>query len=181
MLTEDHLLDTWQRMRGTITWVVQQRVGNRETAAEITCEAFYRAWKNREKWTPKSDGATADSWIFRLATNLSIDHLRSFRYRTEELCSVFFEDIHPTQDPTPAVEDRIYRKNQPSFSTIVEPCTPEQRTVLDLRYGHELTYAQIAERVGGTESACKSLANRGLREIRRVITWSRVDGRVSGF
>ena len=180
MLTEDQLLDTWQR-RNSIIWVVQQRVGNRETAAEITCEAFCRAWKNREKWTSRGDRATADSWIFRLAINLAIDHLRSFRHRTEELCSVFFEDVHPTQDPIPAVEDRIYRKSQPGFNAIVEPCTLEQRTVLDLRYRHELTYAQIAEHVGSTESACKSLANRGLREIRKRVTWSRVDGRASGF
>lgn len=177
MLTEDHLLDTWQRMRGTITWVVYQRVGNRETAAEITCEAFCRSWRFRERWSPKSEGATADSWLFRMAINLTIDHLKSFRCRTEELCPVFFEEIHPTQDPIADTEERIYRASQPSFNAIIEPCTPEQRVVLDLRYGHELTYAQIGERIGRTEIACKSLANRGLREIRKVIAWSRVDGR----
>jgi RNA polymerase sigma-70 factor (ECF subfamily) len=177
MLTEDQLIDTWQRVRGSITWTVYQRVGNQDTANEITSEAFCRAWKNRERWSPKTEGTTADSWLFRMAINLSIDYLRSFRCRTETLCAVFFEEIHPIQDPIAEIENRIHRENQPDFNTITGPCTPEQRTVLDLRYGHELTYAQIGECMGKTEVACKSLANRGLRKIRGKIAWSRADGR----
>jgi RNA polymerase sigma factor (sigma-70 family) len=170
MLTEDQLLDTWQRSRHSITWVVQQRIGNRETAAEITCEAFCRAWKNREKWSPSHDGATADNWLFRIATNLSIDHARSYTSRTENLFPELFEEIHPTIDPIEELEARLFQESLPDFDTITAPCTPEQRRILDLRYRCELTYAAIGERVELSESACKSLVNRGLRKIREMVS-----------
>jgi RNA polymerase sigma factor (sigma-70 family) len=162
MLTEDQLLDTWQRMRGSITWIVYQRVGNRETAAEIMCEAFCRAWGNREKWSPAHDGATVDNWIFRIAINTSLDHLKSYRNRTEVLSPTFFEEIHPTYDPIADTEARLTREAMPSFDRIVESCTPEQRTVLDLHYRHQLTYAQISRRLGRNRSTCKRLAQCGL-------------------
>jgi RNA polymerase sigma factor (sigma-70 family) len=170
MLTEDQLLDTWQRSRHSITWVVQQRVGNRETATEITCEAFCRAWKNREKWSPPHNGATADNWLFRIATNLSIDHARSYTSRTENLFPELFEEIHPTIDPIEELEARLFQESLPSFDAITAPCTPEQRRILDLRYRCELTYAAIGERVELSESACKSLVNRGLRKIREMVS-----------
>lgn len=170
MLTEDQLLDTWNRMRDSITWVTQQRVRNRETAVEIVCEAFCRAWKNREKWSPSHEGATADGWIFRIAANVTIDYVKSCRYRSENLISEIFEDLHPTVDPIAEVDEKLLRDGLPSFDEIAAPCTPEQRRVLDLRYRHELTYADIGKRVALSESACKSLANRGLRKIRETVT-----------
>lgn len=170
MLTEGQLLDTWQRSRHSITWVVRQRIGNQETAMEITAEAFCRAWKNRDKWSPSRDGASADSWLFRIAINLSIDHAKSYRCRTENLISELFEEFHPTTNPIEELEVRLLQESLPSFDTIIAPCTPEQRRILDLRYRHELTYAAIGERVELSESACKSLANRGIRKIRETVS-----------
>ncbi len=48
--------------------------GSREDALDLTQDAFFQAWKALPTFQGESSFAT---WLYRLATNLCLDHLRA--------------------------------------------------------------------------------------------------------
>lgn len=168
MLTEAELTSTFTRMRPSIIRSIQQRVGIPYVAVDLADEAFFRAWASREKWNATQTGSSADSWIFRIAINLSVDYQRSAMKRREMPVRHFHEDVQPIHEPISDHEGRMYVRGLPSLDCMMAPCTPEQRQALDLHFRHGLTYAEIGERLGKGERACKSLVNRGIVKIRKA-------------
>src|SRR6185436_3254071 len=58
--------------------LVQRILGDLEEARDVVQVTFFKVWENRKKfdlrWSP-------NTWIYRIASNLAIDHLRSRRSR----------------------------------------------------------------------------------------------------
>src|SRR6185295_15492420 len=58
--------------------MVQRILGDLEEARDVVQVTFFRVWENRRKfdvkWSP-------NTWIYRIASNLAIDHLRSRKSR----------------------------------------------------------------------------------------------------
>lgn len=71
-----------KRYQRRLTAFLSQLVGDFEVARELTQEAFIRAWKALDRFDPKYRFST---WLFRIAHNLGIDHLRRRRLKTVPL------------------------------------------------------------------------------------------------
>ena len=58
--------------------LVQRILGDLEEARDVVQVTFFKVWENRakfdERWSP-------NTWIYRIASNLAIDHLRSRKSR----------------------------------------------------------------------------------------------------
>src|SRR4051812_45258105 len=58
--------------------LAQRILGDLEEARDVVQVTFFKVWENRQKfderWSP-------NTWIYRIASNLAIDHLRSRRSR----------------------------------------------------------------------------------------------------
>ena len=71
----DELID---RKTNALVQMVYRMLGDREEARDIVQITFFRLWEHRDRfdqrWSP-------NTWIYRIATNLAIDHLRSRRSR----------------------------------------------------------------------------------------------------
>ncbi len=117
-----------QRYERRVLKVIRRFVPDPEFATDLVQESFLRAWERMEQFDPSR---RFGPWLFRLAVNLTYDHLRKVRRRGRW---ALFTDAGEDRTPDPAVADP--RKNldltQEVQAVLVE--IPEAyRTVLILR------------------------------------------------
>lgn len=131
------------------------RTGVREVAEDITSEAFLRFYTN--------NGLTMDhpvAYLYAICRNLVVDHYRR-QHKT-----VSIEQFSP-EDPVFGREENNEQKmmvNQLWEAMTVLP--EDQKEVLEMKYIQDLDNQAIAEIIGKSEAAIKSLAYRGLETLR---------------
>ena len=78
--------------------------GSREDALDLAQDAFSQAWKALPTFQGESSFAT---WLYRLATNLCLDHLRAQKRRTQSMgpaLSLDDEENGPPGSPPPGAD-----------------------------------------------------------------------------
>ena len=78
-----------QRHQGRAWRVARNLVGNLEDAADLAQEAFLRVFRNISRFDFEHEFPT---WLYRIVTNLAIDHLRKRRPQRSTTLSVGDED-----------------------------------------------------------------------------------------
>lgn len=79
--------------------VIRRFVPDQEFATDLVQESFLRAWERMEQFDPSR---RFGPWLFRLAVNLTYDHLRKVRRRGRW---ALFTDAGEDRTPDPAVAD----------------------------------------------------------------------------
>ena len=77
------------RYKESVFYLLMKMVNNRDDAEDLTIEAFGKAFKNIEQYTPNFAFST---WLFRIATNNCIDFIRKKRMVTVSLDKTFEGD-----------------------------------------------------------------------------------------
>lgn len=133
-----------------------------QTAEEICQDTMLKAWQQASAF--RVDGHLK-AWLFRVARNDAIDHMRRRRLPTEE-----FQAAQHTasQDPQPQQEaERSWMAD-----AIVEALgrLPEQyRQVIEMRFFQEMCYHEIAKALGIPLGTVKSRLNYALKGLARVL------------
>jgi len=140
-------------------------LGNRESARDLVQEVFFRLLKYRESFRPEAPFAP---WLYRLARNACIDHLRkSGRERPAE------PDLD-RPDPTPLVPEEIERREElQKLQTALARLPEDKRELLLLARSGTLSYEQIATLLGCSVGALKVRVHRSLQLLREA--YARVD------
>lgn len=143
----------YQKEYGRLYRVAYRLTGHTETAKELTQDAFLWAWLHREELLdhPKPGG-----WLMRTLVNLVKNENRRFSNREISL---------ETQLHVPAPEpDRGIRE--------VLPCRlpEEDRQILIWRFEEKLDYREIANRLGISETGCRSRVCRAVERCRKLLT-----------
>lgn len=76
--SEAALAELIQRKTKSLMMLCQRILGEAEEARDVVQVTFFKVWENRRKF---DDRWSPNTWIFRIASNLAIDHLRSRRTR----------------------------------------------------------------------------------------------------
>jgi RNA polymerase sigma-70 factor (ECF subfamily) len=138
------------RYKESVFYLLMKMVNNRDDAEDLTIEAFGKAFKNIEQYTPNFAFST---WLFRIATNNCIDFIRKKRMVTVSLDKTFAGDDggemtmdvrSNTLDPE---ENLIRKQKNVLMQSLVTKLKPRYRTLVELRYFQELSYEEIAERL----------------------------------
>jgi len=124
--------------------------GEAEDAAQ---EAFMRAYVNLDRYDPERPFKT---WLLSITSNHCIDRLRRRR-----LTWLSLEEPLP---PHPALTSNIPGPEEAMLTNernllvqeMLAGLSPDYRLAVVLRYWYDLSYAEIAEMLGTTESAIKS-------------------------
>lgn len=119
-------------------------LGNAEDAADMTQEAFFKAWQGLPGFQGESSLST---WLYRLTNNVCIDFLRREKKRRGEL-SLDADDSAalPLADPTPSPQLSLERKElRQTIEAGLAQLSDEHRQVLVLREISGLSYDEIAE------------------------------------
>ena len=112
-----------------------------------------------------------DAWLFTVARNLAIDHLR--RIRPESLDEKEADSAHTpaalrASDP-PAVEVMIAREHSRFVASAMENLPILYREVLALRFEEEMKLEEIAQVLDAPLSTVKSRLRRGLENLRETL------------
>lgn len=139
-----------QQYREPLIQLLQKMTGNRDDAEDLMMESFARAFKNLKNYQPHYAFST---WLFRIATNAGIDHLRKKRLRTTSLDKTstsaegeeFSHDISSGQ-PDPE-EHLISDQKREMLRKVVEQLKPRYRELILMRYYQEMSYEEIADKL----------------------------------
>ena len=166
---ESGSFDTIVRRYQSIVYAVSYRlVRNREDALDIAQEVFIKAFRSLHTWQPTG---AFKSWLLRIATNMSIDHLR----RRSRMPAFVERDAVGQLEPD-AVDERA-RIKEPSeraseselgsaIQVAVDKLPEKQRTVFILRHYEGLSLKEIAEIMNCTEGTVKTHLFRATGKLR---------------
>ncbi|MBN2523576.1 MAG: sigma-70 family RNA polymerase sigma factor [Bacteroidales bacterium] len=134
------------RYRDAIYYMLLKMVNNASDAEDLTIEAFGKAFKNIQQYTPNFAFST---WLFKIATNNCIDFIRKKKTTTvsldqnDEDTEKAPQDLQaPILDPE---ESMIKSQKQVMMREIVSKLKPRYRKLIELRYFKEFSYEEIAE------------------------------------
>jgi len=137
------------RYRDSIFFMIQKMVNNRDDAEDLTIEAFGKAFQNLYKYSPDYAFST---WLYRIAINNCIDHIRKKRINTLSLDEPKTDDDGSTkasQDPSSRsldpLEEYIKKQRIIKIRNVIERLSPKYRKLIQLRYLEEKSYHEIAE------------------------------------
>ncbi len=137
------------RYRDSIYFMLLKMVNNRTDAEDLTIEAFGKAFKNIEQYSPNYAFST---WLFKIASNNCIDFLRKKRAKLVSIDAADSSDdkkfepkIH-LEDSAPDPEESLIKEQRAILMrTVVKKLKPRYRTLVELRYFKEYSYNEIAE------------------------------------
>lgn len=139
-----------KRYKEAIYFMLLKMVHNKTIAEDLTIEAFEKAFINIHQYEPHFAFST---WLFCIASNNAIDHLRKKR-----VDSVPFEtsdgndknigneyNCNIQTNPDNPEEAFIKKQNARLLRNAVSALKPRYRTLLEMRYFREYSYSEICE------------------------------------
>ncbi|HEY4784462.1 MAG TPA: sigma-70 family RNA polymerase sigma factor [Bacteroidales bacterium] len=134
------------RYRDAIYFMLLKMVNNSSDAEDLTIEAFGKAFKNINQYTPNYAFST---WLFKIATNNCIDFIRKKKLNNVSLDQGGAHEDSvpmtiPTDTPDPE-ENLISQQKVVLLRSIVAKLKPRYRKLIELRYFHEFSYEEISE------------------------------------
>jgi RNA polymerase sigma factor (sigma-70 family) len=136
------------RYRDAIYFMLLKMVNSPVDAEDLTIEAFGKAFKNLDQYTPNFAFST---WLFKIATNNCIDFIRKKRASHVSLDQTLDgeDSLTPStmiQSDVPDPESyMINRQKIKHMRNVVSKLKPRYRTLVELRYFQEYSYEEIAE------------------------------------
>ena len=128
-----------------------------EISEEITQETFFRAMKSLDKFEGKSSIKT---WLFRIARNLFINHIKKQKRISDDELPIDIPDVKAD-----FVEKISDNSEAVSIHKILHNLEEPYKEVFSLRVFSELSFKQIADIFGKTESWARVTFHRGKLKI----------------
>ena len=147
--------------------VAYKFVGRQDEAEDLTQEIFLKLFKSLKTFDRRANFST---WLISVSRNLCIDHYRSMRREhdvvTHDVDVVTLARPSVIDSPQAALEQR---DRVALLRAALDKLAPSLRTAVMLRDIQELSYQEIAEKLGVPEGTVKSRINRGRTELSRQI------------
>ncbi|HET8666621.1 MAG TPA: sigma-70 family RNA polymerase sigma factor [Terriglobales bacterium] len=146
---------------------------NSAIAEELAQEVFLRVYRSRENY---SADAKFTTWLYRIATNLAVNHARDSKYERPEVTSSIDEADEDTglkidvADSSLNAEQTIMRRERlDAIRRHIYALPERQRTAVLMHKYQGMDYRQIAEVLKLSESATKSLLFRAYETLREKL------------
>ncbi|MFZ9982149.1 MAG: RNA polymerase sigma factor [Cyclobacteriaceae bacterium] len=156
-----------QRYRRPVYHMILKMVRNVDDAEDLTIEAFGKAFRSLHKF--KKD-FTFSTWLFRIATNNSIDFIRKRKLNTLSIDHAFTDgDGQPVplsiQDKNLNPQDEAIKSQKEEIIRVVVSMLPAKyQKLVRLRYFQELSYEEIAVEIDAPLGTVKAQLHRA-REL----------------
>lgn len=162
-----------QKYRKPIIHFMYRMVRNQAVAEELAQEVFLRVYRSRETYRAEARFST---WLYRIATNLGVNHARDNRH--ERTASTIYLDETDSEtgttpdlaDSTPGAEANLLRRERLNAIRQHVLALPERQRVAVLMHKYEgMDYRQIGDVLKLSESATKSLLFRAYQTLREKL------------
>jgi RNA polymerase sigma-70 factor (ECF subfamily) len=169
-----------ERYQHRLVGVLVHLIGRVEEAEDLTQDVFLRIYRARKGYRPKAKFST---WLFTIANNLASNHLRS-KGRSPVARGVGDAtgsgSASGSQAIRPAEERALSREGTPSaqlrqveLSDVVREALDvlgeDQKVAVLLNKFEDMSYSEIAEVMGRSEAAVKSLLARARTHLRELL------------
>lgn len=136
------LMDAYQER---LYWHIRRLVVSHDDAQDLLQEVFLKVYRSFDTFKRES---TLYSWLYRVATNITLSFLRT---KKQEMGSL---------DHVKGVEADSYfeftDEEVVALQEAIQSLPPKQQAVFNLRYYDELSFKEIAEINGTTENSAKA-------------------------
>jgi len=135
------------RYRDSIYFMLLKMINNPSDAEDLTIEAFGKAFRYIDQYTPNYAFST---WLFKIATNNCIDFIRKKRGSTISLDQSMDDDESLTPSDTIKSDSLdpemtlIREQKVKILREIVTKLKPRYRRLIELRYFEEFSYEEIS-------------------------------------
>ena len=147
--------------------VAYKFVGKHDEAEDLTQDIFLKLFKSLDTFDRRANFQT---WLISVSRNLCIDHYRSVRKERETIDrDVDAGDLTPASSDTGPYAALEHSDRRLLLRRALDELAPTLRSAVMLRDIHELSYQEIADRLGLPEGTVKSRINRGRLELARQI------------
>ncbi|MFY9646820.1 MAG: sigma-70 family RNA polymerase sigma factor [Terriglobales bacterium] len=162
-----------QKYRRAMVGFMYRLCRNPSTAEELAQEVFLRVYRSRTTYEPSAKFTT---WLYRIATNLAVNHARDTRHERAENTVRLDEPDQETgttpdlADDTLTVEEQILKRERlAAIRSKVNALPERQRVAVIMHKYQQMDYRQIAEVMKLSESATKSLLFRAYETLREQL------------
>ena len=141
---------------------IRKQTTDEDTAFDLTQDIFISLLKTIGRYDPKK-GAGFRTWLYKIATNKTIDYFRSRAARITETLSL--DDVEPVdeKDFTRKIENEDFSERVCDY---VNRFPPDTQKIFRLHIFGEYTFAEIAESMQMAEGSVKSKYYRLINKIR---------------
>jgi len=143
---------------------------NTAAAEDLAQEVFLRVYRSRATYEASAKFTT---WLYRIATNLAVNHARDTRHERPEATVSLDEPDEETgttfelRDSGMTAEQAMLRRERMlAIRSKVEALPERQRLAVIMHKYQQMDYKQIAEVLKLSESATKSLLFRAYETLR---------------
>jgi RNA polymerase sigma-70 factor (ECF subfamily) len=166
----DYLVEKYRR---SMISFMYRMTHNQAVAEELAQEVFLRVYRSRQSYAASAKFTT---WLYRIATNLAVNHARDTKHERPENVVNIDEPDNDTgltmdvPDSSLNVEQNILRRERlAAIRRQVEALPERQRMAVIMHKYQNLDYKQIAAVLKLSESATKSLLFRAYETLRETL------------
>jgi RNA polymerase sigma-70 factor (ECF subfamily) len=150
-----------QRHQEPVRRLVGRYVRNEADAKDVAQEAFTRAFQGLASFRGESAFRT---WLYRIAVNLALDHLRGNPKRQLEPLENVVTFTHSLQTSR-LVAAELWQK----VSQRLDALPPKQRLVFELRMFHDLSFGEVATLAECSEDSAKVNFHYAVKRMRDLL------------
>jgi len=162
-----------QKYRRPLVSFMYRMARNTSAAEDLAQEVFLRVYRSRQTYEASAKFTT---WLYRIATNLAVNHARDTRHERPEV-TVSLDEPNEESGTTldvpdsniSAEENLVRRERMQAIRAKVEALPERQRLAVVMHKYQQMDYKQIADVLKLSESATKSLLFRAYQTLREQL------------
>jgi RNA polymerase sigma-70 factor, ECF subfamily len=162
-----------QKYRRPMISFMYRMARNAAVAEDLAQEVFLRVYRSRETYEPSAKFST---WLYRIATNLAVNHARDTRHERPEV-QVSLDEPDEESGTTLELPDAslnaeqqmVRRERLLAIRQKIEALPEQQRLAVIMHKYQQMDYKQIADVLKKSESATKSLLFRAYETLREQL------------
>ncbi|MGA6981273.1 MAG: sigma-70 family RNA polymerase sigma factor [Candidatus Sulfotelmatobacter sp.] len=162
-----------QKYRRPLVGFMYRMARNAAVAEDLAQEVFLRVYRSRQTYEASAKFTT---WLYRIATNLAVNHARDTRHERPEVTISLDEPDEETgttpdlADGTITAEEALVRRERMlAIRAKVEALPERQKMAVVMHKYQQMDYKQISEVLKLSESATKSLLFRAYETLREQL------------
>lgn len=140
-----------QRYRESVYYMMMKMCNNKDDAEDLTIEAFGRAFKKLNQYSPEYAFST---WLFKIASNNAIDFIRrkkqkfSFSIDSKADDNDSIDHSANIKSSTLDPEEHFIRKQKiESVRLLVDSLKPKYKEMIELFYFQEMSHEEISQKL----------------------------------
>jgi RNA polymerase sigma-70 factor (ECF subfamily) len=158
----ESLVRQYEQVAFRTAWLITR---DPHAAAEVAQDAFLRAFRSLGSFRR---GLPFRPWLLRIVTNQALNYLKATQ--RQDRVTAEYAQVLTMNEPDPSPEQQLsQREENERLVQAVNRLSPDERTLIALRYFLELSEKEVAETLAIPLGTCKSRLHRTLERLREII------------